>query len=439
MHESEFEEMCQHIYEEVFFNRGARRNGRRGQLQNGTDILVHDFQTTTMDRRGGMVLVQSKYTESDKPDFRAAKAAALMARDKVNSDDAYRDVYLFIVATSAKNDAKLHDDLKRLKESEQLPFEIQLHPWDKLCSLVKSSDRLWYLYNTDSGEGVPVEYRLQVDLLTNRIVESLKSGLLNDANKAVEGWKYPGYRTSYGHDGLRAPADIWKWSPPLRKALIEVYSAAADSWNCVPLLECELNLNHSHEADRWLSYLLAQRVVGNLRKPSGRFPLVGDMPQFAPLLTTMCDTICKAQGSPDDLGCLALMLIMETSDTEIRDKALGMMLDLVTRAGKTQWDAEARIAHAVVRFFYVSRRGWTLRTQSYALGDSIDDGRWVGMSDALLGTPFSHDSTCSTYIAGVNPLALGGSGSVVLERLTRWIVSAGESEVLPNLVAQCRI
>ncbi|UVE66928.1 hypothetical protein L2Y90_07400 [Burkholderia pyrrocinia] len=440
--QADFENLCVRIYGEMFHDPGARRYGRPGQVQQGLDILVHDFRRSPVEKRQGLVFVQCKYTEKDELSFSKIESDAREARGLVESHEAYKGVYLFIVATTAKNSSTLHANLQKLQATERFPFEIQLHSRDTLLRRIQESDRLWDLYNVVPGR-VPTEFALQVHRVTTAIRSQFQDGLLANACDEDSRRRSASHMPAYGQRGARPPEDIWKISPSLREALIDLYAKAADTWSAAPLLEYEASLGGMRNGDSWLAYLLAQRTVENLRSHEAHLPLASDRDRFTHQLTNFADLMCQAEGSPDVLGCLALMLIMETDCQDIHDGALNLMNGAIESGCGTRWELSARIAHAVVRYYYVLRWGWDRSTRFYALGDSLDSASRIGPSSSQLGRPFSHDQNVTLRIVGADPLApprLSGVNAFTLPRtFFLWLRYEDTNLELPKLTAQCQV
>ncbi|WCM20075.1 hypothetical protein NDK50_00920 [Paraburkholderia bryophila] len=440
--QEDFEKLCVRIYGEMFHDPGARRYGRPGQGQQGLDILVHDFRRSPVEKRQGMVFVQCKYTEKDELPFSKLESDAREARALVESHEAYEGVYLFIVATTAKNSATLHAKLQTLQAEERLPFEIQLHSRDTLLSRIQESDRLWDLYNV-VPERVPTEFALQVLRVATMIRSQLQEGLLADACEEDSRRRCASRIPTFGQRGSCPPEDIWKQSTSLRETLINLYAKAADTWSAAPLLEYEASLGGMRNGDSWLAYLLAQRTVENLRSHEAHLPLANDRDRFTQQLTNLADVICRTEGSPDVLGCLALLLIMETNRQDIHDAALNLMTKVIESGCGTLWELSARIAHAVVRYYYVLRWGWNGSARFYALGDSLDSGLCIGPSSLQLGQPFSHDDRVTLRIIGIDPLGAprwSGAQAFALPRaFFRWLRNEDSNLALPQLAAQCQV
>lgn len=438
-----FQDMCVHVYGEVYCSPGACLYGRGGQAQHGLDILFKDFRAAPVDKRKGVVFVQCKYSASQGGlNFSVVKDDLISARDLVRDSEAYKGVYLYILATNAKNDVAMHDYLSGLKVELNLPFDVEFHAWDKIGSMVQSNSKLWELFSNQPGEGVPTDLTVQVHQWTVRLKSKLSFSLLLDA-RDIDMWRQklktgPGF----GDYETPIPLDIWKSSGALRKALIELYSQAADSPSAIRLLKFELNLSGMSRADVFLDYLVAARIVGNLRSPTARFPLVGDKPQFTEWLSEFSELLYKTQGAPDKVACLALLLIMESDDRVIQDRALVMMTEMVERDRGTIWEFTARAAHSVVRYYYVIRRGWSPLACFYALGDSLGWREVVNQFSDLLDAPFCNPNKLSLKVFGMDPLQVpryGWGGLLMISSLSKMIFGENFSEFLPSLKAQCRI
>lgn len=435
-----FQNMCLHVYEEFYYN--SRLYGRHGQNQYGLDILLNDYRAAPINKYKGMVFIQCKHTSNAELAFADVKPDVMAARDKVMTCEDYAGVYLFIVVTNTKNDVKLHDSLQRLKVKESLPFEIELHTWDKVCSIIHKSDKLWELYNDDPGSGVDAGMRVPVHQMTREICIMVQHRSLEDA------WIYDQKRRglrqslSYGHYAMSAPENVWNRSPELRKALLDLYAQASDSQSAFPLLEHEFSLSNMQNADSCLAYLRSARIIGNLRSQKVTFLAVGDKPNFTQRLEALADKIFEMQGSPEILACLALILIMESSNPDIQDAALHMMTRLIDRDVGTAWEHTTLIAHAVVRYYYVVRRGWAPMASYYAVGDTLGRRSWIGVDSDHLNKPFIHEDCVKLMVTWSDPLTVprhGDAGPWIISKLSSLLTGDRDRCALPQLFAECCI
>jgi hypothetical protein len=285
---------------------------------------------------------------------------------------------------------------------------------------------------------VAIEYRSYVDRLTNGINRNVAARLLQVAQQDVLRWTHPGYKPAFGEE-KPAPVDAWQQSFRLRQALLDLYRLAADSHGARSLLDYECNLDDREQASSFLDYLLSERVVANLRIPEQGFPVVREGPRFTRLLTDEAANILKLDGAPDDLGCLTLLLVMETDDLELHDAALERMRALIARTRNTTWETEARIAHAIVRYYYVVRHGWSRVARYYAIGDDMGRGL-IRMGDERLDAAFGDNEYEPRFIGGIDPIAepyewMGGETRLVRTLLLSNPPPSGNS--LPKLSRQC--
>jgi hypothetical protein len=435
--EDDFEDMCADIYGEVYCDPGARRNGRRGGKQYGRDIFVTDWSRRN-NGHVGRVWVQCKHTEKEKVEVAKVIKDIVQAADLARSDPAYDGVYLFIVATAATDNARLHTEVESLKGRQDLPFEVEFHAWEKLCKFVTKHKWLWERYSDSPGKTLSLESKASAELLAKHVQRMMSNGHLNQAEEEVGRWKAQ-QPPAYGRF-IYPPVDAWKSHPGLRSTLLELYTSARDSWNKVELLEYESRLHESKEARALLDYLVAERIVAHLRAPTAGWPRQGDRPRFGAVLDAYADTILVLEGPPDELGCLALLLILDADDPGLRDRALDMMYKVVERTRGTEWEIAARVAHAIVRYYYVMRAGWTDLARRYALGDRIGHSDWIGLRDPRLDQPFNHAGHDILRTAGGNPLRRPQSGAIytAVRRIAHWC-GRGWTDILPRLSAQCKL
>lgn len=438
--EQDFEHMCVHIYEERYHS--SRLFGRDGQPQQGVDIILNDYRSVLDNKHGGRVFVQCKFTTT-KLNYNKIKLDVLAAKEKVENEIYYKGVYFFILATNAANDKALHDMLQKLQVQEDLPFTIELHSWDKLCSLIQISNRLWYLYNHQPGAGLDPGLRFPVDQLTKGLLRRIRAQDLEGAQKLVQ--KHLNQHRLPGHESyqLDVPHESWKHSVELRSALLELYRQASDSRGALPILQHEYGISDMEDVDCLLAYVRADRVTGNLRSSDYLFSSSYARPRFGESLQELASRIFSMQGSPDKIGCLALVLIMESNQVDIQDKALEMMSALKERDAGTVWEPLAHVAYAIVRLFYVRRRGWAPASRYYTLGDLIPGSQYyLGPNSPLLGAPFESHGVQPIKIAGRNPFASPEdcNGDDYLVRwFTRLLKNDCQKSALPELEAECQV
>ena len=448
MDDKAFEQMCQHIYSESYHSPGIRLFGRRGQGQNGIDILLNDYNRNSRKSNCGMVLVQCKETKKDELAFADLyeDIEAVEALKKVRPE--YSGVYLMVIATNAKNDSRLHKRLQAFKTEQDLSFEIELHTWDTLCSKVVASDRLWELYSSQPDRPVPVEFRSAVIEKAREISSFVNCQRLGEAFRVDNQRRSTGQTNPvYGYPvpKEKLPVDIWKNDFELRMVLIDFYTKAADSPLAVPLLEYEFNLGEMREARQCLDYFLALRVAGQMMSPTSGFAYVGDRPDFIKRLETLTKVICQTKGSADELGCLALLLVMETENNAIQDAGIKMLQQLVEHDIGTRWENESRVAYSVVRYFYLQRRGWTPLVCKYAVGDTPLNRPFttVEFGDKRLNEALPHQSSLSIWVMGTDPLEPECASVSVPERLImkfeHFSNSVFGNSALKRLFEQCQI
>lgn len=404
---AEFEKMCVNIYLETYHSPGARRYGRSGEAQSGIDIIFADFRKHAPRSSQGLVFVQCKHSETNGPNFKSVLEDVKAAAELISSSHRYQGIYLFILATSGENSVKLHDKLEDLKLAAGGKFEVELHTWDKLCNFIQSNDKLWELYSEMPSGQIPPQFRLKVHEYVVELNALVNDHRLKDARQVNWERANQNHSSAFGSNGMRPPVDIWQTSPELRFSLVRLFTGAADGRAAVDMLEYEFSAGRMKDAGACLSYLLAYRIVGNLRAQDNRFPLVGDKPVFSKKLERLADTILNVQGGPDSIASLALILIMETEDKSIHDRAMMMVHDMVDAAQGMRWEVVARIALCIVRFYYVRRHGWTALVRSYELGDTYQAyvNEEVTLDSPLLGQPFPPEETDGLTVLGVDPLS----------------------------------
>jgi hypothetical protein len=190
------------------------------------------------------------------------------------------------------------------------------------------------------------------------------------------------------------------------------------------------------DASVCLAYLQAARVVHNLYvpDPSGFYPVQPE--SFEALLNGLADHIVTLKGSPDDLGCLASMLILDATYSSAHEDALKMMAKSVDHARGTDWEAEARVAHAMVRFFYVMRYGWIDPVLQYALGDKVEYAPMLQLGDELLDRPFVWREGDTIRIGNKDPLAAPSRWFSPPIHTLKNLVGLDRA-ALPKMTAQC--
>lgn len=439
-HEDGFEEMCAIIYSVLYNDPGARRNGRRGGRQFGRDVFVTDWSRRHAGQVG-KVWIQCKHTTRDDPDIASVRESILDAANHSRSALGRSGAYLFIVATSAPNSAKVNSEVERLKANSDLPFDVEVHAWDTLCDHVVRHTELWELYNDDPGDTLAFNARHSATLMARNLQRLTDRRELKQASDLIKRWRQQ-TTPAYGIAD-HPPQEAWQSHPVLRAALKEVAKAGKDSWSLVTLLRHESRMHEAKSAGALLDYLLAERVVSNLRAPTVRWLTQGDRPRFDAVLASNAEDILALDGPPDELGCLALMLILDTDETELWDGALEMMGQLLTRTHGTAWHLAARIVHAVVRFFYVMRAGWVKQARVYALGDRVGrNGARIGILDPRLDEPFDHDDGLPVRTALGDPCRRPEANAcavhLAVSGMARWRGVRAE-DILPRMHTQCRL
>lgn len=438
--EYRFQNMCLHVYEEHYRSPGASHYGRRGQGQGGRDICLSDW-TTGSTRYPGTVWIQCKYTAKDELKWSVVEAAIHKAAEKVSSDDQAIRPYLFIVATTAKTDAKLLDAYSAMRRKIDLPFEVAFHAWDELCNIIVGSDRLWELYGAPPG-GMQADCTTRVIQARESIARSIAAGDFSAAGIASAQLE-PNYQPRYGLTGSVLPGDVWKQAPRLRGALLSLYANAQDSHRAYDLLQYELDLSNGRDALACLAYLKAERITGHLRGTDPGFPVKTDAPAVAGKFAAMAESISQMRGPPDVLASLALLVVMESDCHAAHDKVLAMVERLQAFTNGTPEEFNARVAHAVVRFHYVMRHGWKERVRRYGLGDAFNAmSDTICSDDKRLNQPFGSDAHHDLSVAGIDPLAMPVSTSyptyLSIEKFLRYS-SPGDNLDLPLLAEQMAI
>jgi hypothetical protein len=437
-----FQDLCQHVFAVAYNSPGAGLHGRHGQDQHGLDILVHDFSSTSRRGLAKIVGAQCKFTAKEKlsssvmVEVREAMQRVVALIDRGEGFDHFE---LFVLATNVPNDSGLQIKLEKMRTEVGAKFSVEVWDWDRLCSVIVRHPRLWDLFNNHPDLSLPMLQRPAVDSLDAGVRDAIRRRALVEASDIESQWRN-GCAPAYGHPASNPPADIWQRSAQLRDTLLGLYHAGADSYSAVPLLQYQLGLNKTG-AGHLLAYLTAQRIVSNLRFSPARFRMVGERPKFQSLLAGLLKDVLAAEGTPDELACLALMLVMELDDVATHDAALVMMQQVVLRTSGTEWETVARVAHATVRYYCVLRNGWRQSALYYSVGDVIADREKVDIETFRLDMSFDDPGPGAITIVGLDPfgpLRYSGSGGVVLRRLCRHFGVDGD-RYLGGLMRQCLI
>lgn len=391
----QWENMCAKIYGDFFYS-SARRFGRHGQNQEGLDILVHDFRGTP-GKGAGMVFVQCKYVENGKLDFSTVEGDVLRARNKIRDKRDYEAVYLYIVATNANNDVKLHNSLQALKTEEDLPFAIELHSWDKICGLIQTSNWLWELYGQEPGSEIDPDDSVEAQHNASLIRSYLDEDLLVEARRSDLERRSKLLGHGHGSSPEQTSKEIWRYSPALRKVLLNLYTRAADSQAALELAKFEYGLD-KRNAKKCLDYYRLLRIAEHLQK--SHFP-TESKPRYGRWLESLAENLFEMNGRPEILACLAVILIMESDNQGIQDKAFEMMFRVRDRDSDSQWRIASEVAHAVVRYYYVVRRGWVPATKFYTIGDNVHHEQ---QRSGYRGQPFAHPVDAKVTMYGFDPL-----------------------------------
>lgn len=402
--DTEFETMCTDVCSEVYRSPSAVRNGTSGYVQNGRDILLYDWSMTESDV-AIRIWTQCKHTAVDKVNHERVLKDIRDAAALAGSDEYYQDVKLFIVMTSGSDDAALRMKIDEMvaDPGEAIPFRVDLRCWDWVCAQVCKHTSLWQRYNNVQDMSLDAGHRIQAELLYGELENAMRDQRFADARKAVQRWQQPELSAQYETCGL-LPHDAWRACYQLREQLLTLYRLAGDARAAVDLLQYETDLPEQSDADSLLAYLHACRIADEItRNPSGFHPVIRYGP-FSSRITYLFERISKAKGTPDALGCLALLAILESNSPELHVWAMNAMAELVARTRGTPSALIAQVTQAVVRFYYVVRHGWERDACFYALGDLIDDCIEVGVNDDRLGRPFDDDPDSSVTLVGLDPL-----------------------------------
>lgn len=399
--EYKFQEMCVDVYSDYYKNQ-ARHFGTRGQKQHGIDILVTDWT-----HRGGgpfsKVWIQCKHSAKNKLNkdevLEDIQAAANLARTDTN----YSGAYLFILATSAANSAAVHAAVETYAPPTPLPFKIEVHTWDTLCAMVRNSNWLWERYTTLPREDVSESHLVLATLLESELEYALRENRFDDARRIVLRRITP-REAVLGIGERRLPYDIWERRPVLRALLLRLYEQAVDSRAALDIRRYEFGLSGMKDASLCLAYLEAARITHELYVPDPNSFFTARPDPFCTILDSLFPQIVELYGSPDDLGCLAVLLVLEATSPLAHRGALQMMCDLVMRFNGTELEAQARVAYGVVRFYYVMRYGWVDPVRHYAAGDGLKHGRKLRLPDVLIDAHFDEQQQIGS-IGGQDPLA----------------------------------
>lgn len=113
--EQAFERLIEELARPVLNAEAVQLNGRRGQAQQGVDVSVslHD---------GSLVGIQCKLT-------RKALTLATVEAEIANARGYKPRLDRFIVATTARSDARLQEKVRELRE---VPFTVEVWNWDQI-------------------------------------------------------------------------------------------------------------------------------------------------------------------------------------------------------------------------------------------------------------------------------------------------------------------
>ncbi len=135
-HPDQFEYWCQVLFSAKLRCRDLKRYGRRGQNQRGIDLIGQDDE-------GKWVGIQCKLRNDDR-----ALPCHVIEADLERSDELAPSIDAFIVATTAKRDAKVQDELRALVERRKgRDQRIEVFWWEDITDLFEEypqiRDRLY--------------------------------------------------------------------------------------------------------------------------------------------------------------------------------------------------------------------------------------------------------------------------------------------------------
>lgn len=339
-----FEDMCLIIYGKFFLTTDARFQGRRGQGQHGIDIRLTD---RTCSRPGGrQVVIQCKNYRKELR-FRDVENDLLAA---YRNRDAFGRFDEFIIATTSEADGKLDAAVERFTQQHHLPFNVLIHNWDKIESIVNSHpDLCSYFLPSLYAESAPSYASTQT---AREIDELVSRGQLKQAQTVLG-------QHVREHSPKQAimPANV---QADLRRSWLSLCMAAGDFLQAAPILDRELPCAR-FDAGLRLEYVRTRRVLSQLTRLDVGYSLVGETRKTFPQeVDQEAAQLLSARGTLDEQLTLAYFVILYSGTEDIIDNGLCRAVSLLLQSEAT-WDGpgarDRTIAYSCIQAAYVARRG----------------------------------------------------------------------------------
>lgn len=136
----DFESLCHRLWQEIWNDPNAQKNGRLGQNQNGVDVfgkpLFTDFwsgvQCKDKDGRLGSILTSAELLDE------CGKASRFLPK-----------LTEFTLATTAPRDSQLQEAARSLTTSKRFPFSVAVWSWDDIEAEVLYRPKVLELHSRD--------------------------------------------------------------------------------------------------------------------------------------------------------------------------------------------------------------------------------------------------------------------------------------------------
>ena len=123
-----FEDVCLRLWQDIWADPNAKKNGRRGQKQNGVDI----YGVSSFDGEQHGVQCKGKYANYGGA---LTKEEIKDEADKVadaDNDDEIPELASFIIATTSPRDVELQNYCRKLNEEPTHSFIVDVWSWDDI-------------------------------------------------------------------------------------------------------------------------------------------------------------------------------------------------------------------------------------------------------------------------------------------------------------------
>lgn len=368
-----FQEFCCTVYGEIYRDTSAKEYGRKGQRQDGLDIICRDYVNWVDGQLPKKTIVQCKQTATATLDYSKVtkdlqKIQALVA----DPGRGFADVKRVIFATTANNCAVLTKKIEEYVEKERPPYVVEVESWDVLSRVVTENPTLSRLFVPSAVRPLSSDERT----LVGAIYDAYKEKNLLSAKVHLDKI-CPLSQADGGRSAQLLEANP---HPEVVEALLSIALAADDSRRTIALLEPRLQECHHESAIELFRRLRARRRASGIRADlSG--PLSWSQAKstlsFADELRGLTYLLPRVRGSFHELACLALLFVMEADSLEVASAGLSLITSRLPASHDTQDEKHMHWYQMVLSRFFASKFQNINDTESAQGGSLVEVDRAV--------------------------------------------------------------